>query len=198
MLLWTRGISNWKWISPTTPTTRPMVNGNTATHSPEEYQGCADECRSRRVSTTRIFNWCWHALAIGNAPRTATTGAVGHQSGPGDTTLPRQRRTSSEMTVVFSRWELSPFVTLPTSQDNLGAGSVEGGLGIPYAFDVPNWDVGFQTTFNYDRNNVGSGYHAEIDNSVSIGHAVIGPLEYPRGIFQQRKHRAKLRMGRHG
>ena len=83
----------------------------------------------------------------------------------------------------FFALALIPFVKLPTSQDHLGNGSVEGGLGIPFAFDVPNWDVGFQTTFNCNRNGVGSGYHAEFDNSVSIGHAVIGKLDYHVEFF---------------
>jgi hypothetical protein len=109
-------------------------------------------------------------------------GTVGHQSGFGDTTL-RVKQNLTGNDVGFFALALIPFVTLPTSQDNLGAGSVQGGVGIPYAFDVPNWDVGFQTTFNYDRNNDGNGYHAEFDNSVSIGHAIIGPLEYHVEFF---------------
>ena len=120
--------------------------------------------------------WQWQRTESNNL------GRVGHQSGFGDTTL-RIKENLTGNDGGFFALALIPFVTLPTSQDNLGAGSVEGGLGIPYAFDVPNWDVGFQTTFNCDRNNVGSGCHAEFDNSVSIGHAVIGPLEYHVEFF---------------
>ena len=109
-------------------------------------------------------------------------GRVEHQSGFGDTTL-RVKQNLIGNDGGFFALALIPFVTLPTSQENLGAGSVEGGLGIPYAFDVPNWDVGFQTTFNCDRNNEGIGYHAEFDNSVSIGHSIIGPLEYHVEFF---------------
>jgi hypothetical protein len=83
----------------------------------------------------------------------------------------------------FFSLALIPFVKLPTSRDHLGNSSVEGGVGIPYAFDIPNWDVGFQTTFNCDRNSVGNGYHAEFDNSVSIGHAVISKLSYSVEFF---------------
>jgi hypothetical protein len=120
--------------------------------------------------------WQWQRTESGNL------GTVGHQSGFGDTTL-RVKQNLTGNDGGFFALALIPFVTLPTSQDNVGAGSVEGGLGIPYAFDVPNWDVGFQTTFNYDRNNVGNGYHTEFDNSVSIGHAIIGPLEYHVEFF---------------
>ena len=53
----------------------------------------------------------------------------------------------------FFALALIPFVKFPTAQNNLGNGAYEGGVGIPYAFDVPNWDVGFQTTVscNHDR-----------------------------------------------
>ena len=103
------------------------------------------------------------------------TSLVGHKSGFGDTTL-RVKENLVGNDGGFFALALIPFVILPTSQDQLGHDSVEGGLGIPWALDVPNWDVGFQTTFNCDRNDVGSGHHAEFDNSVSIGHAVIGKL----------------------
>ena len=69
---------------------------------------------------------------------------------------------------------LIPFVKLPLSSGHLDNGSVEGGLGIPYSFDIPGWDVGFQTTFHFNRNGIGDGYHTECDNSVSIGHPIIG------------------------
>jgi hypothetical protein len=71
---------------------------------------------------------------------------------------------------------LIPFLKLPASQDHLGNGAVEGGLGIPYAFDIPGWDVGLQTTFRFNRNETDSGRHAEFDNSISIGRRVVGNL----------------------
>jgi hypothetical protein len=111
-----------------------------------------------------------------------TTGTVEYQSGFGDIT-PRVKVNLIGNDGGFFALALIPYVTLPTAQDHLGAGGVEGGVGIPYAFDVPNWDVGFQTTVSCDRDDVGDGYHAEIDNSVSIGHAVIGPLEYHVEFF---------------
>lgn len=120
--------------------------------------------------------WQWQRTESGSP------GTVEHQAGFGDTTL-RIKQNLTGNDGGFFALALIPFVTLPTSQHNLGASSVEGGVGIPYAFDVPNWDVGFQTTFNYDRNNLGNGYHAEFDNSVSIGHSVIGPLEYHVEFF---------------
>jgi len=120
--------------------------------------------------------WQWERTEDGSA------GTVEHKSGFGDIT-PRVKVNLVGNDGGFFALALIPFVTLPTSQDHLDNDSVEGGLGIPFAFDVPNWDVGFQTTFNCDRNDVGSGYHAEFDNSVSIGHVVIGKLEYHVEFF---------------
>jgi hypothetical protein len=71
---------------------------------------------------------------------------------------------------------LIPFLKLPASQDHLGNGAVEGGLGIPYSFDIPGWEVGFQTTFRFNRNETDGGRHTEFDNSISIGHRLIGNL----------------------
>jgi hypothetical protein len=76
----------------------------------------------------------------------------------------------------FFALALIPFVRLPTSQNHLGNDSVGGGLGIPYLFAVPNWDVDFQTRFHFSRNDPGNGDHTEFDDSVSIGHAVVGKL----------------------
>ena len=76
----------------------------------------------------------------------------------------------------FFALALIPFVTLPLSSGQLRKGSVEGGLGIPYAFDIPGWDVGFQTGFHYNRDEVGGSYYTQLDNSVSIGHPIIGRL----------------------
>ena len=83
----------------------------------------------------------------------------------------------------FFALALIPFVALPLSSGQLSNSSVEGGLGIPYAFDIPGWDVGFQTTFHRNRNGEGSGYHTEFDNSVSIGRPIIGRLSLSAEFF---------------
>jgi len=111
-----------------------------------------------------------------------TTGAVEHQSGFGDIT-PRVKLNLIGNDSGFFALGIIPFVKFPTAQDNLGNGAYEGGVGIPYAFNVPNWDVGLQTTVSCVRDDLGSGYHAEIDDSISIGHAVFGKLEYHVEFF---------------
>ena len=83
----------------------------------------------------------------------------------------------------FFALALIPFVSLPLNQHNFGNSSVEGGLGIPYSFDIPNWDVGFQTTFRFNRNDAERGYHTEFENSVSIGHLLIGKMSLSGEFF---------------
>jgi hypothetical protein len=104
-----------------------------------------------------------------------SSGTVVQKSGFGDIT-PRVKVNLIGDDGGFFALALIPFVKLPTSQDHLGNNSVEGGLGIPYAFDVRNWDVGFQTTVSFVRSEAGSGYQAEFGNSVSVGHAIVGKL----------------------
>jgi hypothetical protein len=60
---------------------------------------------------------------------------------------------------------------------------VEGGLGIPYALDVPGWDVGLQNTFRFNRNDAGDGYHTEFENSVSVGHPLKGKFSVAAEFF---------------
>jgi hypothetical protein len=111
-----------------------------------------------------------------------TTGAVERRSGFGDIT-PRIKMNLIGNDSGFFALGVIPFVKFSTAQNDLGNGAYEGGVGIPYAFNVPNWDVGFQTTVSCDRDDLGSGYHAEIDDSISIGHAVFGKLEYHVEFF---------------
>jgi hypothetical protein len=83
----------------------------------------------------------------------------------------------------FFALALIPFLSLPVGQNPFGNNSVEGGLGIPFAFDIPGWDVGFQSTIHINRNNTGTKYHSEFDNSISIGHSVLGRLSLSGEFF---------------
>ena len=83
----------------------------------------------------------------------------------------------------FFALAIIPFVKLPTSGGQLGNGSLEGGLGVPFSFDIPGWDVGFQTSCLINRNSEGEGYHTEYSNSVSVGHALLEPLSLAAEFF---------------
>ena len=71
---------------------------------------------------------------------------------------------------------LMPFVKLPASRRPLGNGAVEGGLKIPYTFELPGWDLSLQTEVDFNRDEVGPGYHTHWINSVSLGRAIAGKL----------------------
>ncbi|MFI5201703.1 MAG: transporter [Candidatus Kapaibacterium sp.] len=76
---------------------------------------------------------------------------------------------------------LIPFVTVPVTQ-SVGSG-VEGGLGIPYAFDIPGWDVGLQATLYSEWNDALQKRQAELSNSISIGHKIFGPISYSGEVY---------------
>lgn len=111
-----------------------------------------------------------------------STGTVNRESGFGDIT-PRVKVNLTGNDGGFFALALIPYVKFPTARGSLGNGAYEGGVGIPYAFDVPNWDVGLQSTFSCNHDITGNGCHAEFANSVSIGHAVIGNLAYHVEFF---------------
>jgi len=111
-----------------------------------------------------------------------TTGATERKSGF-DGITPRLKLNLMGNDGGFFALALLPFVTVPLSQDDLETSSVEGGLAIPFAFDVPGWDVGAQTTYQAIRNDADSGYHAEFDNSLTIGHALVGKLSVAVEFF---------------
>src|SRR5262245_51506249 len=87
-----------------------------------------------------------------------TTGATERKSGFDDIT-PRLKLNLIGNDGWFFAMALLPFVTIPLSQDDLETSSVQGGLAVPFAFDVPDWDVGAQTGVQINRNETGSDYH---------------------------------------
>jgi hypothetical protein len=72
---------------------------------------------------------------------------------------------------------LMPFVKLPTNQDDLGNHSVEGGMIVPFAAQMPyDWAMGLMTEFDFIRDSVGSGYHAEFIHSITFSHDIVDNL----------------------
>jgi hypothetical protein len=70
-----------------------------------------------------------------------------------------------------------PFVKYPTNTDHLGNNAVEGGMILPLAVKLPaGWDMGLETAASCFRNDTGSGYHAEIIESITFDHAIVGKL----------------------
>ena len=70
-----------------------------------------------------------------------------------------------------------PFAKFPTSHDRLGNNSVEGGIILPLAVELPaGWSMGVMTEFDFIRNGGRDGHHAEYINSITFGHDIIGKL----------------------
>ena len=72
---------------------------------------------------------------------------------------------------------LLPFVTFPTSTDNLGAPAVEGGIIFPLAVKLPHdFDLGLQTAAGFVRDDNDHSYHGDFINSITVGHDLVGKL----------------------
>ncbi len=72
---------------------------------------------------------------------------------------------------------LMPYVKLPTNQDGLGNHSVEGGLIVPLAVELPaGWGLGLMTQFDVVRDGASRGYHPEFVNSITFSHDLVGNL----------------------
>jgi len=70
-----------------------------------------------------------------------------------------------------------PYAKWPANQDHLGNNSVEGGVILPLALDLPHgWGVGLMTQYDFNRNSSGGDYHAEFINSITFGRVLIGQL----------------------
>jgi hypothetical protein len=70
-----------------------------------------------------------------------------------------------------------PFLKLPTNQDDLGNNSVEGGVILPLAVELPlDFGLGLMAEFDFNRDGMGDGYHAEFVNSITVGRDIIGRL----------------------
>lgn len=72
---------------------------------------------------------------------------------------------------------LMPYLKLPTNQNQLGNRSVEGGLILPLAVELPaGWGMGLMTQLDVVRDTTSSGYHPEFVNSVTFSHDIVGKL----------------------
>jgi hypothetical protein len=70
-----------------------------------------------------------------------------------------------------------PFVKWPTSSSGVGNNSVEGGIILPLAVSLPGgWGMGTMAEVDFNRDEVGDGHHAEIINSITFSHAIVGEL----------------------
>jgi Putative MetA-pathway of phenol degradation len=70
-----------------------------------------------------------------------------------------------------------PFVKIPTNTAGLGNDSVEGGVILPLAVELPH-DFSFGTMFEYDvvRNDTDDGYDSLLIWSATVEHSIVGDL----------------------
>ncbi len=72
---------------------------------------------------------------------------------------------------------LMPYVKWPVNENQLGNHSVEGGLILPLAVELPaGWGMGVMTQFDVVRDTISSGYHPEFVNSITFSHDIVGNL----------------------
>jgi hypothetical protein len=72
---------------------------------------------------------------------------------------------------------LMPFVKWPTNQHGLGNDSVEGGLIVPLAIELPaGWGMGVMTEIDIVRNDSDSGYTREWVNTATLSHDITEKL----------------------
>jgi hypothetical protein len=70
-----------------------------------------------------------------------------------------------------------PYLKIPTAKRGLGNNSVEGGVIVPLAVELPaGFGIGLQTEADAMRNDGRSGHHLEWVNSITVGHDLIGDL----------------------
>jgi len=72
---------------------------------------------------------------------------------------------------------LMPFVKFPTNQDDLGNDSLETGVIIPLAVELPaGFGLGLMTEFDVNRDETGQGRHLEFVNSITVSRDLWGDL----------------------
>lgn len=72
---------------------------------------------------------------------------------------------------------LLPYVKFPTSTDNLGNDSIEGGIIFPLTIKLPaDFDLSVETAFSCLRDESDGNHHADFINSGSLDHTIIGKL----------------------
>lgn len=70
-----------------------------------------------------------------------------------------------------------PFVKIPTNQNNLGNGALEGGIIFPFAMDLPaDWGFGAQVELDHLQDSSSSDYHQEFIGTVTVSHDIAGKL----------------------
>jgi hypothetical protein len=104
-------------------------------------------------------------------------GTIANQSGFGDV-LTRLKINLWGNDGGASALAVMPYVKWPASQDHLGNGAIEGGIILPWAIKLPaGFGLGGMEEFDWLRDEIGSGYHSEFVNTITISHEIFGKLD---------------------
>jgi hypothetical protein len=104
------------------------------------------------------------------------TGTIRRYQGFGDV-IPRMKINVWGNDGGLTAFAVMPYAKLPTSQDNLGNPSVEGGVILPLGVELPNEiSMGLMTQFDCVRDQPGDGHHAEFVNTITFSRDLIGNL----------------------
>ena len=107
--------------------------------------------------------------AVYNVQRTKTGNQTQTSTGFGDTTV-RVKVNFWGNDGGSTAFAMMPFVKIPTAQNGIGNGSVEGGIIFPFVVKLSDkWDLGMQTEVDLNAQGEGS-YNAGFINTVSLGH----------------------------
>lgn len=109
------------------------------------------------------------------------TGSIEKQAGFGDITTRFKQNLVGNDEGKFAL-AVMPFIKFPTNQDNLGNDSIEGGIIVPFAYDIGHgFGLGWMTQLNIIRNDKDNGYQAETFNTVTLGKDITDNL----GLFME-------------
>lgn len=133
-----------------------------------------------------VFDSYLHVRTEDRAAHTATT-----QSGVGNFTA-RLKLNLWGNDGGKTAFALLPYIKFPTSSHGLGNRAVEGGLLLPLSIELPRgFGVSLETGASFIQNDDSRAYHAEIVNSISIDHAIVGKLsgyvEFYSSVSTQRQ-----------
>ena len=76
-----------------------------------------------------------------------------------------------------SALSVMPFVKWPLPESELRNGKTEGGVIFPLAIEMPaEWGLGLMAEWDWVRNSENDGYESEFFNTITLSHAICGPL----------------------
>ena len=91
-----------------------------------------------------------------------------------------------------------PVIKFPTNQDDLGNRAVEAGVILPLAIQLPgDWDLGTMVQVNYVQDSESSDYHAEVIESITVGHDIVGELAGYVELFSNLSTERARQLDRH-